>query len=108
MLRSRSQTPDGSTAIAAKDKQQLTTMKMLANHIDLTNDHCADTRFALARETRRTERSENEAGNVERSLKPKLSEQIVQHERLRPHPRLPVLIFAATKGDFSYGEPASP
>ena len=75
-------------------------MTMFANHIDLTVDHCADTRFALARESRRTERSENEAGNVERSLKPKLSEQTVQHERLWPHPRLPVLIFAATKRRF--------
>ena len=76
-------------------------MKMFANHIDLTVDHCADTRFALARESRRTERSENEAGNVERSLKPKLSEQTVQHERLWPHPRLPVLIFCRYEKEIS-------
>lgn len=76
-------------------------MTMFANHIDLTVDHCADTRFALARESRRTERSENEAGNVEQSLKPKLSEQTVQHERLRPHPILPVLIFCRYEKEIS-------
>ncbi len=81
---------------------------MLANHIDLTVDQCADTRIALARETDEPSGLLNEAGNVERSHKPKLSEQTVQHERLWPHPRLPVLIFCRYEKDFSYGEPASP
>ena len=74
---------------------------MLANHIDLTVDHCADTRFALARESRRTERSENElAETMLGSPEPKLSEQTPQHERIRPHPSFPIFIFAATKRRF--------
>ena len=65
---------------------------MLANHIDLTIDHCADTRIALARETRRTERSK-EAGMALGSPKHSLCEQTLPNWRMRPHPRFPVFIF---------------